>query len=80
MVHRTHAHSGIFARRAVTREGKLQTELALLRYCNAARLAGPGQPSRPGRRRGGGAGARRGAGESKLEYDPPPWRRRIEAF
>ena len=70
----------IFARRAVTSEGKLQTELALLRY-RLPRLAGLGQSlSRQGGGGGGGAGARRGAGESKLEYDRRHVRRRIEAL
>ena len=70
----------IFARRVVTSEGKLQTELALLRY-RLPRLAGLGQSlSRQGGGGGGGAGARRGAGESKLEYDRRHVRRRIEAL
>ena len=70
----------IFARRAVTSEGKLQTELALLRY-RLPRLAGLGQSlSRQGGGGGGGAGARRGAGESKLEYDRRHVRRRIDAL
>lgn len=70
----------IFARRAVTSEGKLQTELALLRY-RLPRLAGLGQSlSRQGGGGGGGTGARRGAGESKLEYDRRHVRRRIEAL
>lgn len=70
----------IFASRAVTSEGKLQTELALLRY-RLPRLAGLGESlSRQGGGGGGGAGARRGAGESKLEYDRRHVRRRIEAL
>ena len=68
-----------FARRAVTSEGKLQTELALLRY-RLPRLAGLGQSLRARAAGGGGAGARRGAGESKLEYDRRHVRRRIEAL
>lgn len=68
----------IFKNRAVTNEGKLQTELATLRY-RLPRLAGLGESlSRQGG--GGGAGARRGAGESKLEYDRRHVRRRIEAL
>ena len=56
----------IFSRRATTSEGKLQTELALLKY-RLPRLSGVGvSMSRQG---GGGGGARRGAGESKLELD-----------
>lgn len=69
----------IFRSRAVTGEGKVQTELALLRY-RLPRLAGLGESlSRQGGG-GGGGGARRGAGESKLEYDRRHVRRRIEAL
>lgn len=68
----------IFAARAVTNEGKLQTELARLQY-QLPRLAGLGASmSRQGGGGGGGGGARRGAGESKLEYDRRHVRRRIE--
>lgn len=70
----------IFRSRAVTNEGKVQTELALLRY-RLPRLAGLGESlSRQGGGGGGGGGARRGAGESKLEYDRRHVRRRIEAL
>ena len=59
----------IFSRRATTSEGKLQTELALLKY-RLPRLSGVGvSMSRQGGGGGGGGGARRGAGESKLELD-----------
>ncbi len=59
----------IFSRRATTSEGKLQTELATLKY-RLPRLIGMGTSlSRQGGGGGGGRGARRGAGESKLEYD-----------
>ncbi len=59
----------IFSKRATTSEGKLQTELALLRY-QLPRLSGMGVSlSRQGGGGAGGGGARRGAGESKLEYD-----------
>ena len=59
----------IFSRRATTSEGKLQTELALLKY-RLPRLSGVGASmSRQGGGGGGGGGARRGAGESKLELD-----------
>ena len=59
----------IFSRRATTSEGKLQTELALLKY-RLPRLSGVGVSlSRQGGGGGGGGGARRGAGESKLELD-----------
>lgn len=65
----------IFRSRATTNEGKLQTELALLRY-RLPRLQGMGESlSRQGGGGGGGAGARRGAGETKLELD----RRHIHA-
>ncbi len=67
----------IFKNRAVTREGKTQTELALLEY-RLPRLAGLGTSlSRQGGGGGGGAGARRGGGETKLEYDRRYIRSRI---
>ena len=71
----------IFRSRAVTGEGKVQTELALLRY-RLPRLAGLGESlsRQGGGGGGGGGGARRGAGESKLEYDRRHVRRRIEAL
>lgn len=70
----------IFQSRAVTGEGKLQTELAMLRY-RLPRLQGLGEAlSRQGGGGGGGAGARRGAGESKLELDRRHVHRRIEAL
>ena len=70
----------IFRSRATTNEGKLQTELALLRY-RLPRLQGMGEAlSRQGGGGGGGAGARRGAGESKLEYDRRHIRGRIQAL
>ena len=60
----------IFAAHAVTSEGRLQVELAQLRY-TAPRLAGKGVDMS---RLGGGIGTR-GPGESKLEID----RRRVRA-
>lgn len=70
----------IFSQRAVTNEGKLQTELALLQY-RLPRLAGLGASlSRQGGGGAGGAGARRGAGESRLEYDRRHVRRRIDTL
>ena len=70
----------IFADRAVSGEGKLQVELARLQY-QLPRLAGQGvQLSRQGGGGTGGTGARRGAGESKLEVDRRHIRRRIEAL
>ena len=62
----------IFARHAVTREGKLQVELAQLRY-RAARLTGLGNSLS---RLGGGIGTR-GPGEKKLEMDRRLIRTRI---
>lgn len=68
----------IFRSRAVTNEGKLQTELALLKY-RLPRLQGMGESlSRQGGGGGGGAGARRGAGETKLELDRRHLHQRIE--
>ena len=65
----------IFRARATTNEGKLQTELATLRY-QLPRLQGLGEAlSRQG---GGGGGARRGAGETKLELDRRHLHHRIE--
>ena len=62
----------IFARHATTREGKIQVELAQLRY-RAARLAGLGNSLS---RLGGGIGTR-GPGEKKLEMDRRVIRTRI---
>ena len=70
----------IFGRRAVSSEGKLQVELARLRY-QLPRLMGQGaRLSRQGGGGGGGGGARRGGGESKLETDRRHIRRRITAL
>lgn len=65
----------IFALRAQTSEGKLQVELAQLRYM-LPRLTGKGIEMS---RLGGGIGTR-GPGESKLETDRRHIRRRIEAL
>ena len=65
---RTQLILDIFAQRAMTREGKLQVELAQLTYL-LPRLTGKGREMS---RLGGGIGTR-GPGEKKLEYD----RRRI---
>jgi GTP-binding protein HflX len=63
----------IFAARAASAEGAVQVELARLKY-DLSHLTGLGKSlSRLGG--GGGIGARRGSGESKLELD----RRRIRA-
>ena len=70
----------IFADRARSAEGRLQVELARLRY-RLPRLAGRGKElSRIGGGGGGGAGARRGAGETQLETDRRHIRRRIETL
>lgn len=65
----------IFARRAVSTEGKLQVELAQLKYL-LPRLAGSGKDMS---RLGGGIGTR-GPGERKLEVDRRTIRRRIHAL
>ncbi len=65
----------IFALHAVSGEGKLQVELAQLKY-TAPRLAGHGADMS---RLGGGIGTR-GPGESKLESDRRHMRRRIVAL
>ena len=62
----------IFAQRAVSNEGRLQVELAQLKY-RLPRLAGAGKNLS---RLGGGIGTR-GPGESKLESDRRHIRRRI---
>ena len=68
----------IFRARATTNEGKLQTELATLRY-QLPRLQGLGESlSRQGGGGAGGGGARRGAGETKLELDRRHLHHRIE--
>ena len=65
----------IFALHAVTGEGKLQVELAQLKY-TAPRLMGHGAEMS---RLGGGIGTR-GPGESKLESDRRHMKRRINAL
>ena len=65
----------IFALHAVTGEGKLQVELAQLKY-TAPRLSGHGAEMS---RLGGGIGTR-GPGESKLETDRRHMMRRIRAL
>ncbi len=80
VIDRTMLILDIFAQRAVSAEGKLQVELARLRY-QLPRLAGWGvQLSRQGGGGGGGGGARRGAGESKKETDRRHIQRRITAL
>ena len=65
----------IFALHAVSREGKLQVELAQLKY-TAPRLTGHGKDMS---RLGGGIGTR-GPGESKLESDRRHMKHRIVAL
>lgn len=65
----------IFAIRARSNEGKLQVELAQLKYL-LPRLSGKGKEMS---RLGGGVGTR-GPGETKLETDKRHIRRRIEAL
>ncbi len=74
-VDRTTLILDIFASRAKSREGKLQVELAQLRYL-LPRLAGRGTELS---RLGGGIGTR-GPGESKLETDRRHIRRRIDSL
>lgn len=73
VIDRTMLILDIFASRAVTNEGKLQVELAQLRY-RLPRLAGIGRSLS---RLGGGIGTR-GPGEKQLETDRRHIRRRIE--
>src|SRR3954468_22107022 len=72
VVDRTQLILDIFARRARTREGKLQVELAQLKYL-MPRLVGAGAALS---RLGGGIGTR-GPGETKLETDRRRIRQRI---
>jgi GTPase len=74
IVDRTQLILDIFARRARTREGKLQVELAQLQYL-LPRLVGAGAALS---RLGGGIGTR-GPGETKLETDRRRIRSRIHA-
>jgi GTP-binding protein HflX len=74
VIDRTQLILDIFARRARTREGKLQVELAQLRYL-LPRLVGS---STALSRLGGGIGTR-GPGETKLETDRRRIRTRIQA-
>ena len=75
IVDRTQLILDIFARRAKTREGKLQVELAQLKYL-LPRLVGVGEALS---RLGGGIGTR-GPGETKLETDRRRIRTRIHAI
>lgn len=75
VIDRTMLILDIFAKNAVTAEGKLQVEIACLRY-SAPRLVGHGKDMS---RLGGGIGTR-GPGESKLESDRRHLNRRIAAL
>lgn len=75
VIDRTALILDIFARRARTREGRLQVELAQLEY-RLPRLAGSGAALS---RLGGGIGTR-GPGETKLETDRRRIRHRIAAL
>ena len=75
VVDRTQLILDIFARRARTREGKLQVELAQLKYL-LPRLVGAGPELS---RLGGGIGTR-GPGETKLEADRRRIRVRMKAL
>lgn len=75
VIDRTQLILDIFAQRARSREGRLQVELAQLRYL-LPRLTGRGAAMS---RLGGGIGTR-GPGESKLETDRRHIRRRIEGL
>lgn len=74
-VDRTMLILDIFAARAKSREGRLQVELAQLKYM-LPRLSGQGRELS---RLGGGIGTR-GPGESKLETDRRHIRRRIDSL
>ncbi len=75
VIDRTMLILDIFAQRALSREGKLQVELAQQKYM-LPRLTGLGTELS---RQGGGIGTR-GPGETKLETDRRHIRRRIEAL
>jgi GTPase len=75
IIDRTQLILDIFARRARTREGKLQVELAQLKYL-LPRLVGAGDALS---RLGGGIGTR-GPGETKLETDRRRLRTRIRSI
>ncbi len=78
VIDRTMLILSIFSDNAHTAEGKLQVELASLKY-RLPRLMGKGAAlSRLGGGGSGGGGARRGAGESKLELDRRHLRHRID--
>ena len=75
VIDRTTLILDIFAQRARSKEGKLQVELAQLKYL-LPRLTGKGIEMS---RLGGGIGTR-GPGETKIETDRRPLRRRMDAL
>ena len=75
VVDRTMLILDIFAGRATTKEGKIQVEMAQLKY-RASRLTGKGTALS---RLGGGIGTR-GPGESKLESDRRAIQRRVDTL
>ena len=75
VVDRTMLILDIFAGRATTKEGKIQVEMAQLKY-RASRLTGKGTALS---RLGGGIGTR-GPGESKLESDRRAIQRRVDGL
>ena len=75
VIDRTQLILDIFARHATTEEGKLQVELAQLKY-NLPRIVGVGSQMS---RLGGGIGTR-GPGEKKLEVDKRRIRKRISVI
>jgi GTP-binding protein HflX len=76
VIDRTQLILDIFAQRAFSNDGKLQVELAQLRYL-LPRFIGAGAAMS---RLAGGVGARRGPGEPKLEMDRRKVRHRITAL
>lgn len=80
VIDRTMLILDIFARHAVTGEGKLQVEIAQLRY-TAPRLTGKGiEMSRQGGASSSGSVGARGPGETKLETDRRHIKRRIASL
>ncbi|MCL2519110.1 MAG: GTPase HflX [Oscillospiraceae bacterium] len=77
VIDRTMLILDIFAKHAVTNEGKVQVELAQLRY-TAPRLTGKGLQL--SRQQGGREVATRGPGETKLETDRRHLQRRVHAL
>ena len=80
VIDRTMLILDIFAHHAVTGEGKLQVEIAQLKY-TSPRLTGKGiEMSRQGGASSSGSVGARGPGETKLETDRRHIKRRIESL